>query len=87
VSIPNFTVREIDDGDESSKKIGLYGGALTIGKTKDKFKEFLKAVVHIASLQTAFLTLDQVIKITSRRVNALEYVIIPRYQGVIKYIS
>lgn len=72
-------MREIDEGDENSNKIGLYGGAITISKTKDKFKELLKAVIHIASLQTSFLTLDRVIKVTSRRVNALEHVVVPRY--------
>lgn len=80
-------MREIDEEDGSSNKIGLYGGAITIQKTKDKFKELLKAVIFIASLQTSFLTLDRVIKVTSRRVNALEHVVVPRYQGVIKYIK
>merc|ERR1712227_504995 len=53
-------------------------------------KEYLKAVqelVKLASLQTAFVTLDQEIKMTSRRVNALEYVLIPRIEDVVAYIT
>ena len=44
-------------------------------------------LVEIASLQTQFVTLDEVIKVTNRRVNALEYVVIPRIEFTIKYIE
>ena len=33
------------------------------------------------------MTLDEVIKVTSRRVNALEHVVIPRIQSYIQYIK
>merc|ERR1712028_292246 len=45
------------------------------------------ALVKLASLQTAFHTLDEEIKMTSRRVNALEYVLIPRIEDIIAYIT
>lgn len=37
-------------------------------------------------LQTAFVVLDEVIRMTMRRVNAIEYVIIPRLENTVSYI-
>jgi V-type H+-transporting ATPase subunit D len=43
--------------------------------------------VEIASLQTSYLTLDECLKVTKRRVNALEYIVVPRIEGTRKYIE
>ena len=67
--------------------LGLTGGGQAIMRCKDRFTKFLKTLVDIASLQTQFLTLDEVIKVTNRRVNALEYVVIPRIEETITYIE
>lgn len=41
----------------------------------------------IKLIQTAFVILDDVIKVVNRRVNAIEHVIIPRTENTIKYIN
>ena len=43
--------------------------------------------MELASLQTAFLTLDIAIKQTNRRVNALDNVVRPRLENTIAYIK
>ena len=86
--LPIFTLR--GDGDETGddrSMLGLTGGGQAIQKCKEKFQKFLKTLVDIASLQTQFVTLDEVIKVTNRRVNALEFVVIPRIIFTIKYIE
>ena len=43
--------------------------------------------MELASLQTAFITLDIAIKQTNRRVNALDNVVRPRLENTIAYIK
>ena len=43
--------------------------------------------MDVASLQASFVTLDEKIKVTNRRVNALEHIVIPRFQDTLKYID
>lgn len=44
-------------------------------------------LIELASLQTAFLTLDNAIKTTNRRVNALENVVCPKLDNTVAYIK
>lgn len=73
--------------DGGSKQLGILGGGAAIQKCRERFVHLLMLLVELAGLQTSFVTLDEVIKVTSRRVNALENVIIPRIQGFIEYIK
>merc|ERR1712226_400244 len=66
--------------------MGAHGGAV-ISACRDTYLKAVIALIKLASLQTSFKTLDEEIKMTSRRANALEYVLIPRIEVVLAYIT
>ena len=83
---PTFHLRGGDDGDED-QILGLTGGGQAIMKARERFKKYLKLLIEIATLQTQYIAMERVIKITNRRVNALEFFIIPAIENTIKWIE
>ncbi|KAH9067441.1 hypothetical protein Ae201684P_021598 [Aphanomyces euteiches] len=84
VKLPVFT--EVETGREKGENIGLTGGGGKIQNCREKFRVLLKALIKLASLQTSFVTLDEALKVTNRRVNALDSVTLPKIDGIIDYI-
>ncbi|KAL7648054.1 UNVERIFIED_CONTAM: hypothetical protein RMT77_001671 [Armadillidium vulgare] len=75
-----------EDGVDTYELTGLSRGGQQMAKLKTNFKRAIELLVELASLQASFITLDIVVKMTNRRVNAIEHVIIPRYQNTLQYI-
>lgn len=86
VKLPIFSIYETG-AVADNQSLGLVGGGKKIVAVRDKFSVFLNQLIKLASLQTSFVTLDEAMKVTNRRVNALENVTIPKIQLVLDYID
>ncbi|KAG4071211.1 hypothetical protein HA402_008946 [Bradysia odoriphaga] len=74
------------DGGDAFGLTGIAKGGQQIAKLKKNHQTAIKLLVELAALQASFIILDEAIKITNRRVNAIEHVIIPRIERTLAYI-
>lgn len=85
VKVPVF--KAIDVGVQQQDHTGLSKGGQQIAKARATFAKTVDVLVQLATLQTSFTILDEAIKVTSRRVNALDTVVIPRIGNTVEYIK
>ncbi|KAL6658953.1 hypothetical protein ACP70R_002993 [Stipagrostis hirtigluma subsp. patula] len=90
VRLPRFEPYLADDAGgaaaPATSLVGLAGGGQQVAACRAAYGRAVEVLVELASLQTSFLTLDAAIKVTNRRVNALESVVKPRLENTIAYI-
>lgn len=86
VLLPAFESYQTE-GNNDFAMTGLGKGGQQVQRCRETYARAVDALVELASLQTAFVILDEVIKVVNRRVNAIEHVIIPRTENTIKYIN
>jgi len=85
VKLPTFL--PVQAGVDSNELTGMAKGGAAIKVCREQWVKCIEVLVVLASLQTSFRTLDDVIKATNRRVNAIEHVIIPRIERTLAYIT
>ena len=87
VNVPQYTFHTKND---DPAEIFPYGFAQTSGELDDALEalsEVFQDMLKLAQVEKSMQLLAQEIEKTRRRVNALEYVMIPEYEKNIKYIS
>ncbi len=85
VPVYSFTTRTADDAD-----VFPYGFAQTSGELDvalARLNEVFRDMLELAQVEKSMQLMAQEIERTRRRVNALEYVMIPEMQSDIKYIT
>ncbi|XP_039011871.1 V-type proton ATPase subunit D-like [Hibiscus syriacus] len=85
VKLPKFEY--FTEGETKNDLTGLARGGQQVQQCRVAYVKAIEVLVELASLQTSFLTLDEAIKTTNRRVNALENVVKPRLENTISYIK
>ena len=76
VAVPSLT--SMSDTAFESASGGISRGGEQLKDARRTFRDMLTTTLKVASLQVAWVTLDMAIKVTNRRVNALDKVVIPR---------
>ena len=87
VNVPQYSFRTKND---DPSEIYPYGFAQTSGELDDaldKLARVFEDMLELAQVEKSTQLLAQEIEKTRRRVNALEYVMIPEYEETIKYIQ
>ncbi|KAJ8748704.1 hypothetical protein K2173_011252 [Erythroxylum novogranatense] len=85
VKLPKFEY--FTEGETKNDLTGLARGGQQVQACRVAYVKAIEVLVELASLQTSFLTLDEAIKTTNRRVNALENVVKPKLENTITYIK
>lgn len=87
VELPRMQVHFDEAEAVAAAQFGMAGGGREIGEAQTSWQSVVRRLIVLAGLQTQFAALDQSIKLTARRVNALENVLLPRIVETIRYID
>ncbi|MCK5811694.1 MAG: V-type ATP synthase subunit D [Clostridiales bacterium] len=87
VNVPKFLVDEVTTDDGNIYPYGLHSTSGELDGAIYNLTEVLPIMLKLAELEKTTQLMAREIEKTRRRVNALEYVMIPQLQETIKYIT
>lgn len=85
VSVPIFRITE--QNEELHLHYSLAGTSAAVDKAAQKVRSALDKIVRLAEIEATVKRLAAEIEKTKRRVNALNYVVLPRINNTIRYIE
>jgi len=90
-SVMGVTVPVLDIKMEEKSLIdrgyGFNDTSIQLDEAAKKFEESIKLVIELAEFEKTIYLLAEEIESTKRRVNALEHIMIPKFNNTIKYID
>lgn len=83
VDVPSLTLSEKDIG----MTYGFADTSVAVDRASRQMRKVLPSIFRAAEYENAIFRLAKELEKTQRLLNALEYMIIPRYQSAIRYIQ
>ena len=87
VNVPIIELPEVLSREVTERGYGLMDSSSAVDSCARRFEEALAKIIKLAELEEAVRNLAGEVEKTKRRVNALEYVMIPRLKTTRKYIQ
>jgi V/A-type H+-transporting ATPase subunit D len=91
ISIKNIMgvkVPEIDRGEnEVAVMLSMLSASVAVDDINESFTNALESIINVAQREQGLRRIVLEIEKTKRRVNAMDYIVIPRYNAQAKYIS
>jgi len=85
IAVPAVEVREVERN-ALVRGYGLHMTSSVLDEASMEFERALKLLIELAELEGSAFALARELEKTKRRVNALEYILIPRLKGALKFV-
>jgi len=85
IQVPSVEIGEVERN-AISRGYGLYMTSSSLDVAAKEFERALKLLIGLAELEATAYAIARELESTKRRVNALEYILIPRLKDALKFI-